>query len=321
MDVVLEALMATNGGFFTRGQALDAGLLDRDLYLLLRVGELVKLRHGAYTSAAEHRVRTPTQRHVVLVRAVMAAQRRRVAATGLSAAAVWGLELCGLNLDVVHLLRLEPASARTEAGVFHHVVRDGVEHSLTEVGGIVTTDLPRTVWDLARYGGIDAGVVAADSALRRDPSIADDLQLIARRLRFQPRARRAWCAIQLADGRSESAGESLLRIRFGRFGLPLPVPQYVVRDDDGRFVGRADFGWPDFRHLGEFDGKIKYGKLLRPGESPTDVVVREKRREDLMRRTRRGMTRFTWYTISDPVLKQTMRDFAADLEQSRRLYC
>ena len=52
----------------------------------------------------------------------------------------------------------------------------------------------------------------------------------------------------------------------------------------GIVVGVADMAWPEHGVLGEFDGKVKYGRLLLPGESPGDAVFREKRREDEMRR-------------------------------------
>ena len=42
----------------------------------------------------------------------------------------------------------------------------------------------------------------------------------------------------------------------------------------------VDFYWKRCRHVGEFDGKMKYEKYLRPGETPADCVFREKRRED-----------------------------------------
>jgi hypothetical protein len=44
----------------------------------------------------------------------------------------------------------------------------------------------------------------------------------------------------------------------------MPLQQYHVVDH-GELIGIADFYWDDHRHLGEFDGKIKYQKLLRPG--------------------------------------------------------
>ena len=42
---------------------------------------------------------------------------------------------------------------------------------------------------------------------------------------------------------------------------------------------RSDFAWLKQRVLGEFDGKVKYGELLKPGETATDVVMRAKRRD------------------------------------------
>ena len=43
----------------------------------------------------------------------------------------------------------------------------------------------------------------------------------------------------------------------------------AVRDPVGRtasLVGRTDFAWEADRLVGEFDGRIKYGRLLRPGQ-------------------------------------------------------
>ncbi len=320
MNPVLDAITELNGGFFTRAHALDAGLLDRDLLRLRRAGLLVRLRQGAYTWAEDHAARDEVEQHVVLLRAVLAAQRTKVAAAGPSAAALLGLDLHGIDLSLVHLLRLDPASSRREAGIVHHVVRDDVLGSLVAVAGVLTTDLSRTVWDVARLGGVESGVVTADSALRRSPEITDDLQALAREFRHQPRARQAWLTLRLADGRSESAGESVSRVRFVRHGIPVPDLQFEVIDDNGEVLGRSDFGWEECRHLGEFDGKVKYGKLLRPGENATDVVVREKRREDKMRGRRYGMTRFTWNSISEPVVRRTMADFRDQMAQSRRLY-
>jgi hypothetical protein len=56
-----------------------------------------------------------------------------------------------------------------------------------------------------------------------------------------------------------------------------------VRDADGVLLGTTDMAWPERRLLGEFDGRAKYGRLLRPGESPGDAVFREKKREDRIR--------------------------------------
>jgi hypothetical protein len=68
-----------------------------------------------------------------------------------------------------------------------------------------------------------------------------------------------------------------------------------VYDERGVLVGVTDMVWEEHRLLGEFDGRVKYGRLLRPGEEPGDAVFREKRREDELRRlTDFSMVRLTW---------------------------
>ncbi len=77
--------------------------------------------------------------------------------------------------------------------------------------------------------------------------------------------------------------------------LPEPELQFHVYDELGNLVGITDFAWPRYRLLGEFDGKIKYGRLLKPGQSPGEVVTDEKNREDRLREvTGWSMIRFTW---------------------------
>ena len=61
-------------------------------------------------------------------------------------------------------------------------------------------------------------------------------------------------------------------------GLPAPVLQWEVCSPCGAVVARVDFGWPELRTVGEFDGRVKYGRLLRPGQDPGDAVFEEKRR-------------------------------------------
>jgi hypothetical protein len=89
-------------------------------------------------------------------------------------------------------------------------------------------------------------------------------------------------AMSFLDARSESAGESYSRVVLDRVGIRRPTLQYEVWHR-GVLVGRADFGWEEFRTLGEFDGKEKYGRLLKPGQTSADVVFAEKRREDALR--------------------------------------
>ncbi len=83
--------------------------------------------------------------------------------------------------------------------------------------------------------------------------------------------------------------------------VPEPQLQFKVYDDHGNLVGITDFAWPEFRLLGEFDGRIKYGRLLKDGEKPGDAVFREKEREDLLREiTGFMMIRYIWANLYNP---------------------
>ena len=82
----------------------------------------------------------------------------------------------------------------------------------------------------------------------------------------------------------------------------------------------CDFGWEDDRHLGEFDGKIKYGRLLREGEEPGDVVFREKVREDAIRGELWGMTRWVMADLQPGNVRSFINRLNADRARSRRLY-
>ena len=50
---------------------------------------------------------------------------------------------------------------------------------------------------------------------------------------------------------------------------------------------------------GEFDGKVKYGRLLKVGETAGDVVYREKLREDALRDLGWQMVRWTWSDLCE----------------------
>jgi hypothetical protein len=95
-----------------------------------------------------------------------------------------------------------------------------------------------------------------------------------------------------------SVGESRSRVAMARLGVATPVLQWKVVGPAGRVLGTADFGWPEHGYAGEFDGFVKYGRLLlRPGEVPAEAVFAEKRREDGMRTVLRGLARWVWAEI------------------------
>ncbi len=126
------------------------------------------------------------------------------------------------------------------------------------------------------------------------------------------RARRV---LAFAAAGAESPGESRSRSAIHRAGLPAPVLQWEVEG-----VGRVDFAWPRLRTVGEFDGLVKYGRFLRPGQDAADAVVEEKLREDALRAELLGVVRWIWREIDgfDPVARRLRRQFALGAAHARR---
>lgn len=200
-----------------------------------------------------------------------------------SAAVIHGLPVNWKDLKLVTMIRRTPGHGN--GGPQLRVRNTRLASSEVEVlDGLPVTTLERTVCDLARLSPFEWGVVAADAALHRGHS-ADMLKATLwahPRLHGVAKAKRV---LSFADGLSESPAESISRVAMARFGLPTPVLQFeIFDDDDGVLVARSDFGWLDLGVVGEVDGKVKYSALLRPGQPAADVVMHEKEQEQRIRR-------------------------------------
>jgi hypothetical protein len=231
-----------------------------------------------------------------------------------SAALVWDGPDHGLDLANVHLTHFG-GGGRRGAGVVHH---RGVCHvgDVSRRDGHWITSPGRTVLDVATLHGVETGVVVGDDFVHRRLTTVPQLRQLATAREFWPSTLALRIVLDLIDGRSESVGESLLRLLFRRLGLPRPELQHEVFGPDGVLIGRSDFWWPDHELLGEFDGKVKYLRHRRPGETVEEAVLREKRREDRMREaTGCRMIRFAWADLyqqerTDARLRALMRSAA-----------
>ena len=277
-----------------------AGYSAAELAQLRRAGDLVHLRRGAWLSGDPGDEAT---RHRLLLAATTA-----LAVDGVishtSAAVLHELPTFG-PLGRVHLTRSGGRGKRR--GYVHLHVAPLGPGEVVERDGVVLTSLARTVLDLARTLPHPEAVATADAALRLglDPAALADVSSRAARRPGIGSARRV---LDFADGRSESVGESFSRVVLHRLGLPPSALQMEVRDDAGGFVGRCDFGWEEHRTVGEFDGRVKYGRILRPDQRVEDVLWAEKQREDAIRDLGRQMVRWTWEDLQhERVLEDRLR--------------
>lgn len=251
----------------------------------------MQLRRGAY-AREQARERSVDQAHRDLIRATIPQLRDDAVVSHASAAVLHGLPVWSKAIDRVHVTRNGSGGGKRRSLVHVHASPLG-GGDVTSIGGIPVTSLARTVLDLCRTLPFEQAVAAGDHALRLG-LLATALEEAMTLLEGWPGTRQARRAIAFLDGRSESAGESVSRVRIHEAGLPAPVPQREIYGPDGRLVARVDFCWEEQRTVGEFDGKIKYGRLLKPGQSIEDVLFDEKRREDALRDLGWQIVRWLW---------------------------
>lgn len=169
------------------------------------------------------------------------------------------------------------------------------EDDVGAVSDALTTNVVRTVVDLARFGTFLDGLVVVDRALRAGIP-AELLGTTLARFGTRRGTRRARELLEIADDGAESPWESCTRLHAWALGLPRPVTQLEIVTDSGVFY--ADLAWPELRLVVEFDGLSKYGRLARGDGS--DVVVQEKIREDALRASGWTVVRVTASNLRSP---------------------
>ena len=274
-------------------ELLRLGIGPTQLRRLTRDGELERLRRGAY---ADPEYLGAVERHLRLIAATIPQLRDGAILSHASAGVLHGLPVPASLLDQVWVTGSSKGGGHARK-FLHELKAPLLPGDVEEFGGLMVTKLGRTVVDLGRRLPFDDAIVAADAALH----IGLEPAALRMQLDAWPRRRsiaRARKALALADGRSESPGETRSRVLMWRLGLPAPDLQYEIRTAGRTF--RSDFAWEDRGLLGEFDGKVKYAELLRPGERPEDAVMREKRREQLLRAEGWWVIRWTMADLHDP---------------------
>jgi len=281
-----------------RSQLLAAGTTSDEIRTALRRDEWQAVHRGTYCTAEAVAALNSEQQH--RLRALALAQRSpHLAVSHLSAATLLHLPLWDVRFDDVHLTRAGRGGSRVGPGRIVHAGRLD-PGDVVAIHGVRATSPGRTLVDLARTTSHPTAVIAADYALARRLVAPGELALAlaaAGHCRGAAAARRA---LLFADGRSESAGESRTRLVLHQGGLPAPHLQVQIYAQDGTFLGRVDLGYPELGVLIEFDGKVKYQQPFRPGQTPAEVVIAEKLREDRLRALGYVVVRFVWSDLADP---------------------
>ena len=316
----LAAIAEANGGYLMRGQLNELGITDDGIRARLKAGVLKRIRHGTYVVKEVWSMLDETQRHVVLSRSVLDKLGDAVVATHQTACALHGFDLWGFDLRLVHVTRIDGRQGRREAGVVHHQGAVDIESDVVEVHGRLVVDPVRAAIEAASSSSVESGMVVLSSMMRVTGIPKAQVSEQVPSFRHWPGVRGADLAVRLSDARLESVGEVRSLHMFWRFRMPSPELQQEVLDADGRSVARSDFYWDAYRHTGEFDGFVKYGRLNPYTDDVGRVLTDEKMREDAVRRRELGMSRWTWPELGASVQARTASRICAEMDRSRQLY-
>jgi len=256
---------------FTRAEALDV-MREREWRALSAQGLVREAVPGLFVDASlpdtlEHRL--AIARRAVAPDVVVA---RRTAAW------LQGYDLLDYRgfpaTPKVETVTNERAKRPKNALMAAHFADDLLPGDVTEIGGLRVTTPLRTVCDLARFTPRGDALVAVDAYLHKGMVEAEQLRKHFVRWKGRRGIRQAYATLEMADARSESGGESRMRLRVLDMGLPRPELQIPVYDLHGRVRFWLDLGWPQWKLALEYDGEEFH---------PEEQLVRDRARRKWIR--------------------------------------
>ncbi|MDO5738943.1 MAG: hypothetical protein Q4P07_02215 [Ornithinimicrobium sp.] len=296
---------------FSRPEAEAAGIGRRRLEELLRLAKVRRVRRGWYVVMEDP---APPSAHWEQLRSAHLDQVREHlrrlpghVASHTSAALLHGYSVLISPHSPIELTTVDrcPRSWREDRLVVHH--SDSHDIPVTQIDGLRVTSAARTAADTLRSRRLPHGTALVDQALRSGVlskrQLLDELST-QRRWVGRPRA---LAAVALGDPRRETWLESYSFVALYERGVPMPIPQMNMYDDQRNFVGRVDGLDPEKGIFFEADGHDKYFLDMNPTTSPEESALRrlhqEKQRHGRIERL--GLRGVRW--TSDEILNKAER--------------
>lgn len=277
------AHMAANGGVITRAEALALGMTTATVSRRVRGGRLVAVGKGVYVLPGV--IRDETSLLTAATSALSAVASHE------SAARLHGMD----GLDPRRVSVTVPVRRTNRfRGVVVHQSTDLSKDDTVAIRGIPSTDIERTIIDLAAVVGEKRLSQLVDQAQRRRlctyETISIRLEKTARKGKPGVVRLRRTLAVRLgSDHRSESALETELLSLLAAANLQPPHTQFKppwLR----RLNGRVDVAYPDERVVVEGDSLQWHG-------SP-EAFQMDRRRDNLAQLAGWIILRFTWDDIT-----------------------
>jgi very-short-patch-repair endonuclease len=258
---------------FTRAQALSAGISARELSELVSQALVVRPLRGVYV--ASQTPDTPLLR----AQALRLVVPEGFVVTDRTAGWLHGAPRILAPNDHLAVPRVSMVSAKEGNRLRNKLTNSGERAfgpmDLTVVHGIVVSTPLRTALDLGRLLHRDQAFAALDSLLRLGAFRWEELLENVERFKGYRGVVQLRALAPLADGRAESPGESVLRLRWLELSsMPVPQLQVPAPGPDGTYW--LDLGVEASRFAAEYDGAEYH-------QSPEQEKHDERRRDHLRR--------------------------------------
>lgn len=220
-----------------------------------------------------------------------------------SANLVYGLPVSFNDLKIVNVVVSQDQRYSATDGVRYHAFPSATR--VESVNGLRVVPFERAVLDSLRFSDFPNGLAVADAALRSNRMSREGLLSYIRETGSRQKGRlKAEKIMLFADGRSESAGESIARAIMIELGFAMPELQVEFAHPlDSRRSYRVDFLWmreDGSRVIGEFDGRVKYeNETMRRGRSAIRVLEDERIRESQLSLYGMPIMRFSYRDMMD----------------------
>jgi hypothetical protein len=284
-----------------RKDLIEAGWSDRAIARMVASGAWVRARRGAYVDASAWKAADRAGKHEIRTRAVLAQGKTELVASHSSGVSFYEGPTWGLDLTDVHVTRTDNKAGRKEAGVRQHCGKllDG-DWSMRH--GVPVMGATRLALEVTMVAETEPALGVVNHLLHTQQTTLEKV-----RERYElgidqwSGTLKTDIVLRLANPSLASVAESRTFYLFYAKGLPAPIPQYPIRDAQGRVLYYVDFAWPELGVFLEFDGKEKYSRHIKPGQTPGDAVFSEKKREDRIRElTGWRCIRITWADLEKP---------------------
>lgn len=295
-------LVDLTGAVFLRREVIDQGYTDADIRAYLKCGAWFRVRLGAYVDGKLWSSLSLADKHRVRCRAVLRTSHPTTVLTHVSSVIERGGTVWGIPLDHVHTTRTDGKGGRREKDKVPH--RGVLPKKHVEIlNGVPVSTATRSAVEVTTIAPVESALVTVNALLHERETTIEEFEQMALDMRYWPHSLGTDLVVRMANSLVESAGETRFDYLCFTQRLPRPKPQVVITDERGREFARVDFAWPGFGVFLEFDGKIKYEKYRREGETLDEFLMREKKREErICQLTGWVCIRITWADLENPIV-------------------